>query len=755
MKPQMRTLFFLLFFVYFTLQSFAQIDLGGQPISWSLSQISSEIPVARMPEIDLEKARVEDLAVDGFKETPYRFGIEHNVDLDFLAASSLDIYKGLEIRRLRIHCPDALSINLVFDEFYIPTGGELFIYNTAHADLKGAFTETSNMPSGVFPVGLIQGSDIIIDYTGPDSGLILHISQITHGYRPMLNKWEDRRGPFGNSGPCNINVNCPEGDAWQNQKRSVALIVQGGNALCSGALVNNTQQDGHPYFLTANHCLGNPSNWVYYFNHESATCAGNTGPSNNSISGGTLLANSANSDFALIELNQNPPESFHPFYAGWDKSDVANITNAIAIHHPSGDVKKISFEDDPPYKSLISATQVWWIDEWELGVTEGGSSGSPLFNQNGHIVGQLYGGNAACAGAVNNGEYDYFGRFGVSWNGASASVRLKDWLDPGNISPTALDGYGPYDILYALDAAQSGFVAIPEVVCSVEAITPSVKLKNNGLSELTSADLIYSYNSQAQETIHWTGNLQSSAVIEVPLALFTVQEGVNSIELEISNPNGGVDENPSNNGNLYTFNVIPGTSAIGLIEVRLITDQYAEETSWTVKDSEGNLIESSGSLNNSQLQTRLVSLPIDGCYEFTINDTYGDGICCEYGSGSYELRDFYGTVLASGAEFEFSQSHIINITDSYLGQPAPTIPPLEIGVYPSVPVDGETVRLSTNIDYDQMELEVFDAMGRWVHSDIMSGVNGTPIYLPELTKGIYILEFKGNDFKKVARLFLK
>ena len=128
----------------------------------------------------------------------------------------------------------------------------------------------------------------------------------------------------------------------------MALIVNGGFAACSGAMVNNTANDGTPYFLTANHCLGNPNTWTYYFNHESATCSGSTGPTDNSISGGTLLLNNGASDVALIELSATPPASWGVEYAGWDASS-ANHSSAVGIHHPSGDVKKICFEDDAPY----------------------------------------------------------------------------------------------------------------------------------------------------------------------------------------------------------------------------------------------------------------------------------------------------------------------------------------------------------------------------------------------------------------------
>ena len=109
----------------------------------------------------------------------------------------------------------------------------------------------------------------MVEYRQPayiESMPTLFIDQVVQGYR-LLSGWphgeEVDRGPFGNSGACNINVNCPEGATWATEKRSVALIVQGGFAACTGGMVNNTANDGTPYFLTANHCLGNPGNWVY------------------------------------------------------------------------------------------------------------------------------------------------------------------------------------------------------------------------------------------------------------------------------------------------------------------------------------------------------------------------------------------------------------------------------------------------------------------------------------------------------------
>ena len=158
-----------------------------------------------------------------------------------------------------------------------------------------------------------------------------------------------------------------------------------------------------------------------------------------------MLANNSGSDFALIELSANIPTAFNVYFSGWDNTDATNVTSAVGIHHPSGDVKKICFENNSPFHTTAAGAQVWYINQWEQGVTEGGSSGSPLFNQNGHIIGQLYGGAAACSGSTNNGLFDYYGRFGVSWDGANASSRLRDWLDPGNTGVTTVDGYGPND----------------------------------------------------------------------------------------------------------------------------------------------------------------------------------------------------------------------------------------------------------------------------------------------------------------------
>lgn len=570
--------------LFLAAQTFAQIQQKGQPINWSQKSVNlSDIPVVSTSELNMKAIREYDEEVDQYKETPYRFGIEREVDINlFEYGISKELDKGDQLWTLGVKCPNATSINFLFSEWNIPEGGELTIWNKDRTEFLGVFTSENNKEYNSFAVGLIHAPEVYIEYYEPYSvvGMAeIRIGTIIHGYRTVINKWEDaEKGVFGNSGSCNMNVNCPDGADWQNEKRGVALILNGGSAWCTGSLINTTNEDGDELFLTAAHCDATESNWVFYFNHESSTCSGSSAPTNQSISGATQLASGASSDYHLVRLSSSVPSSYNPYYNGWDRSGNA-VSTAVGIHHPAGDIKKISFDDDPltitNYLSNNASSNGthWRVETWERNTTtEGGSSGSPLFDQNHRIIGQLHGGYAACG----NTSSDWYGALESSWSG------LSSLLDPAGTGALTLDGYDP----------GSG----PQPTCS------------DG-----------------------------------------IQNGTET----------GVDCGGS----------CPACDCNGTeVTLTLVFDNYPEETSWSITQGGGTV--ASGGTYASQADGSTLNISVclaDGCYDLIINDSYGDGICCSYGSGSYALTNG-GTTLASGGSFTSSETTNFCVG----GGPAPT-----------------------------------------------------------------------------------
>lgn len=742
----------------------AQISQGGQPYLWdSYHSLQSfhgdsdeELVAYRTPSIDRELLRSQDEVTDQYKEAPYRFGVEFEVALDYNNHGNWKtLANGDRIWHLMLNSPGATSMSFLFDEFELPKGVEMYIWAVNRTEFLGSYSHLNNKDFGSFAVGLIDTDLCVIELQIPaeiEANFPFHLGKIVHGYRDILKKHfvaEADRGPFGTSGNCNINVNCPEGDEWQIDNRSVALIVSGGWAVCSGALVNNTANDGTPYFLTANHCLGGENNWVFYFNHESANCTGSNGPTDQSVSGSDLKASNAGSDFGLLELSETPPADFNVQYSGWDATDDETVISAVGIHHPSGDVKKICFEEDDPYHANQGGAAVWYIDEWEDGVTEGGSSGSPLFDQNHRIIGQLYGGFAACAGTVNNGQADWYGRFGVSWDGSSSSNRLRDWLDPGNTGQLILDGWPEGFEALAIDASVNTLEGIESFMCE-ESIEPTFWLRNNGTETLTSATINYEINSEGVETINWTGTLEQYDQEQIDIPELDLLDGDNVFTVWVTDPNGVADENTNNNQIEFEFEAITGDAFDYTLNI--ILDDYGSETTWEVKQG-GNVLYSGGPYQDDAdqtLVTRVMCLN-DGCYTFTIYDEWGDGLCCGYGEGSYELIDPMGAIVGEGGEFG-DQELTVFCTDEVSIQEASRT---AFGMYPN-PAD-EIVNLTFNHGVPSESVyAIMDLSGRIIErNNIPTGMTVLEIATGDLAAGTYLISCQLGAERHIEKLVIR
>ena len=423
----------------------AQIASGGTPLS-RYNNIPAQAIFFDLSTEALEQGKQKMASEPGLK--PFLFAIPVDTSISVLESGQWDeLTDGSRICRLGIKSAGAFSLNITFSEYSLPPGASVFIYTPGFDDIRGAYTNVNNKKSGKLATTPLPGDEIIIE---------LNITAGELKYQPSLRVGRiahDIKDPFGfksgygKSGDCNVDINCQAGNDWQVGKRSVCKFIRGGVWLCTGALINNTANDGRALLYTANHCIGSQSQAetsVFYFNYESPSCDGPNGRLDHSISGSDLLATRDGLDFGLVELSIVPPPEFEPYYAGWNRTVSSSNENVTCIHHPSGDVKKISkclgtiVTGD--FGSGFDANTHWRIPGWDLGTTEGGSSGSPLFDRNHKIIGSLTGGDASCTYNYN----DYFQKFFVCWdNYPLPEEQLKYWLDPLNDAALVWNGYDP------------------------------------------------------------------------------------------------------------------------------------------------------------------------------------------------------------------------------------------------------------------------------------------------------------------------
>lgn len=413
-----------------------------EPRSFSLPDKALDaVDRKTMTPIDRKQLLAEDRArgKSQIRPGPERFAVSEEVGFDTRNSGTWLALPDGRLWRLRIHSPGAVSNNLAITRFDLPEGAKFWIYNPEGEHVEGAFTSENRDNEGGLWTPVIDGDEIVLELFLPveASKATLRIGQVNKGYHG-----------FGHShGACNNDVICPEGNPWRPQIRSVATYTISGTGACSGQLMNNTAQDFTPYFLSADHCgvtTGNDNTLVFYWNYEAPNCGDQDGGSlAENQTGATLRARSAASDFALVELNA-PPVAANAYFSGWDATGAAPASTT-GIHHPSAHVKSISFNTNAVtstdyFSATVSATANHWrVDDWEDGTTEGGSSGSCLWDTaTKRCIGQLHGGLASCAAPTTA---DWYGKLSVSWTGGGTSAtRLRDWLDPGNTGALSING---------------------------------------------------------------------------------------------------------------------------------------------------------------------------------------------------------------------------------------------------------------------------------------------------------------------------
>ena len=435
--------------------------------------------------------------------------------------------------RLRVVSAGSLSLNFGFTRYKMPEGGQLRIHTPDGAQVLGPYTDADNKTHGELWTPLVSGGEAVIEVAVPVGSigeLDLELGSVNRGFRDL----GPERVELPDHASCHIDVACSAADPYRDQVRSEAMYTFGGSAACSGALLNNTAGDGKPYFLTAFHCfkhgsLGDPAaltpadfeaasrTLVVYWNYESPTCGARDGLRMQSQSGAYHVASYLATDFALLELEDPPDREHNVYFGGWDRSG-AQVASAVGIHQPLKHVKSISFENDPltvteRLEDTVSVDGKYLrVGDWDGGSVASGSSGSPLFDQNKRVVGQLWGGHSRCG----NNSAVWYGRLALSWTGGGTKgTRLSDWLDPGGTGETVIDGRNwnlPPEAVGALDdkALRSADSA------STGSVTTDVSY---GFLDREGDDLTYTVSSSDQSLV--TATVSGSMVTLAPVAAGT------------------------------------------------------------------------------------------------------------------------------------------------------------------------------------------------------------------------------------------
>ncbi len=436
----------------------ALVSFAGRADSWTgtaprgfSSPLESSVTEVRMPPVDEAALIAEDEArLAAGWDGPARFAAPLTVSIDLLDAGTLDrLDDGGRLWRLRVISEGARTLNFGIAGFDLPSGATLHLYPADRSSYDGPYTSADNILENEFWSPVIPSDDVVIELYLPAGAAF--------EYRPTLIQVNHDYVGFGNpargnlrQGWCNNDVVCPEGDPWRDEIRSEGVYTLNGVWTCSGQLLNSVTDTPPPYFLTARHCgisSTNDHTVRVYWNFESPECGDLCcGSLTDNQQGSTLLARYNSSDFCLVELTAEPDSEFNVYYAGWDAREENMPQECTAIHHPNTDEKAISFNTDPLTVTSYLGTNVpgdgthWRVDDWEDGTTEVGSSGSAIWDENHHVVGQLHGGYASCSSITS----DWYGRFSRSWTGGgNPSSRLMDWLDPDTTGTLVLDGRDP------------------------------------------------------------------------------------------------------------------------------------------------------------------------------------------------------------------------------------------------------------------------------------------------------------------------
>ena len=772
----------------------------------------NDIPALKLPKLNLSQIQAEDLTRDK-QGLLYRIGVAQFTNITTensgVWTNNTD---GSRTWKLRVNSPDAEALSFLFETFKIYGGTTLKITDLNGKNVHNTLTSADVEDHFRQNAALCGGDDLVLilhepAFTQPSEILI---DRVMHNYRSTGYAKKEK---INESETCEVNINCtPVGDTWQDEKRGVARIyvVETGSAgWCTGSLVNNTAQDCKPYFLTALHCgvstsAANMTQWKFYFRYESPNC---TNPSTAGtlddyfITGCVRKADSADnggdsgSDFLLVQLGSASNEAatitslksanFNAYWNGWNANTTAT-TGGTGIHHPAGDIKKIStFSGNTVSTQWGTATGSHWRVTWTAnanghGVTEGGSSGSPLFNNSqGYIIGTLTGGGSFCT-ALNSP--DQYGKMSYHWtsNGTTQAKQLKPWLDPTNSGVLTLAGSANPCTPTTPVAPVANFVAnqtnvTPATTVSFTdqstgvptswawAISPATGWAYAGGTTATSQNPQVTFNTIGQYTVTLTATNAQGSDAEVKTNYIIVAAATGPCTPSVS---GACDEYIQN-VSLNTINNTTACTAGGYISYASTSTSLAKGTQYTV-----TITPAVGATIGQAYTDDEIAVWIDYNNDFTFSSTERVGYVIVAAGWSNQFTFTVPTSAITGAvrmrvRISYSvdgaidpcavstygevEDYTINITaGGGVGLDESTIN--NVVVYPNPANEMVTVDLN-NVQEKLTEIQLVDITGRVLHSEkINDNVKLYNLNISGLAQGSYSIVCKGINTSSTQRI---
>ncbi len=773
----------------------------------------SQVPVLNLPKINLAQIQAEDQIRDN-QGLLYRIGVAQftNITTENSGVWTMNT-DGSRTWNLRIHSPEAEALSFLFETFKIYGGTTLKITDLNGKNVHNPLTVADVEDHFRQNAALCGGDDLILTlhepaFTQPSEILI---DRVIHNYRSTGYAKKEK---INESATCEVNVNCsPVGDTWQDEKKGVARIyvVEAASAgWCTGSLINNTAQDCKPYFLTALHCgvstsAANMTQWKFYFRYEAPTC---TNPStvgtlaNYFITGCVRKADSADnggdtgSDFLLVQLGSAANEAatitslksanFSAYWNGWNANNTAT-TGGTGIHHPAGDIKKISTFSGATVSNSWGGTvqNTHWRLTWTsnsngYGVTEGGSSGSPLFNNSqGYIIGTLTGGGSFCTAQTSP---DMYGKISYHWtsNGTTAAKQLKPWLDPTNSGALTLAGSANPCTPTTPVAPVANFVAnqtnvTPATTVSFTdqstgvptswawAISPATGWAYAAGTTSTSQNPQVTFNTVGQYTVTLTATNAQGSDAEVktnyiivaaatgpctPSVSGTCDEYIQNVALNTINnttacTSGGYTSyasisTPLAKGSQYTVTVTPAVGAnIGQAytndEIAVWID-YNNDFTFSATERVGYVIVATGWSN--QFTFTVPTSAITGAVKMRVRISYSvDGAIDPCAVSTFgEVEDYTINITAGGG---------VGLEESTLNN---------LLVYPN-PANEMVMFDLTNMQEKVNEIQLVDITGRVIQTEkVQENIKVYSMNISELAKGTYTVVCNGINASSNQRL---